>query len=110
MTTTATPPKATAALERELASVCRKIDEAAKLSDRRVHLFIDLRAAGVTQARIGEVASMSDVGVVLAIKRHGERQAKLEQKIADARDDFERDSLRAERCAFCAQGAAVDVS
>lgn len=106
-TTSTASPKATQALERELASVCRKIDEAAKLSDRRVHLFIDLRAAGVTQARIGEVASMSDVGVVLAIKRHGERQAKLEQRIANARDDFERDTLRGERCPYCAEGAAA---
>ena len=101
---TATAPKATQALERELAQVCRRIDEAAKLSDRRVHLFIDLRSAGVTQARIGEVANMSDVGVVLAIKRHGERQDKVRAKVANARTDAERTAAEAELCSYCATG------
>lgn len=101
MTTTTSPPKSTAALERELVQVCRKLDEATKLQDRRIHLFMDLRAAGVTQKRIGDVAGMSDVGVVLAIKRHRKRQDDALDKLADARGDVEVAAAREELCAFC---------
>ena len=99
--TTTTNPKTTAALEKELAAICRRLEATAELQDRRVHLFIDLRTAGVTQARIGEVAGMSDVGVVLAIKRHLARQAKAEAKLSEARDDTERAEATAELCPFC---------
>ncbi len=93
----------TAKTERELVALCRRIDEVNRLNDRKVHLFMDLRAAGVTQARIGELAGLSDVGVHNAISRHVTRHAKGRATLPDARDDKERAEAEALLCAICAE-------
>lgn len=99
----------TSKTERELVAVCRRIDEAARLVDKKVHLFIELRDAGVTQARIGELSGMSDVGVMLAIRRHHARHAKGLAALAAARNDAERSEAEALICQYCADEAAADV-
>lgn len=60
--------------EAALAATCRKLDRMAEILDQKVHLFMDLAALGVTQKRIGDLADMSDVGVINAIKRHAAAQ------------------------------------
>lgn len=96
----------TSRTERELVAVCRRIDEAARLVDKKVHLFMELRDADVTQARIGELSGMSDVGVMLAIRRHHARHAKGVAALGVARNDVERAAAEALICHIC---AAADV-
>lgn len=98
----------TSKIERELVTVVRRIDEAARLVDKKVHLFMELRDSGVTQARIGELSGMSDVGVMLAIRRHHTRHAKGVAALAAARDDAERAEAEALLCHVCSTGVVPE--
>lgn len=92
----------TTKLERDLVTLCRRIDDLTRLNDQKVHLFMRLREQNVTQARIGELAGISDVGVIQAIKRHHKRHGQAVIDRDRARDEKERSSAEAEMCAICA--------
>lgn len=98
----------TSKTERELLAVVRRIEEASRLVDKKVHLFMALRAEGVTQARIGTMVGMSDVGVKLAVDRHHVRHAKGLAALAQARDDAERAEAEALICHICSEAAVQE--
>jgi adenine C2-methylase RlmN of 23S rRNA A2503 and tRNA A37 len=99
----------TAKAERELVTVLRKIADLERLNHRKTHLFMELKAEGVTQTRIAELAGMSDVGVALAISRHATNQAKLRRKMEKA-DEEERATLAAGLCELCLESEPATVN
>ncbi len=106
-TTTAAPAPPTPATkrERDLVALCRRISDLERLNDKKVHLFSELREDKVTQARIGALAGMSDVGVALAIKRHHKRHEKGVAALAVARDPIETAEAQSLVCLICAGSA-----